>query len=62
VTVPRGLGFRSLIDELLEAEGINARISFESTDLATIEGLVGGGLGLAIQRPAPPRARYITPM
>ena len=48
VTVPRGLGFRSLIDELLEAEGIRPRISFESADLATIEGLVGAGLGLAI--------------
>ena len=48
VTVPRGLGFRALIDELLQAEGIRLRISFESTDLATIEGLVGAGLGLAI--------------
>jgi len=48
VTVPRGLGFRSLIDELLEAEAIRPRISFESADLATIEGLVGAGLGLAI--------------
>ena len=48
VTVPRGLGFRSLIDELLQAEGVRPRISFESTDLATIEGLVGAGLGLAI--------------
>jgi LysR family transcriptional regulator, transcription activator of glutamate synthase operon len=48
VTVPRGLGFRSLIDELLQAEGIRPRISFESADLATIEGLVGAGLGLAI--------------
>ena len=48
VTVPRGLGFRSLIEELLGAEGIRPRISFESADLATIEGLVGAGLGLAI--------------
>jgi LysR family transcriptional regulator, transcription activator of glutamate synthase operon len=48
VTVPRGLGFRSLIDELLQAEGIRPRTSFESADLATIEGLVGAGLGLAI--------------
>jgi LysR family transcriptional activator of glutamate synthase operon len=48
VTVSRGLGFRSLIDELLQAEGVVPRISFESGDLATIEGLVGVGLGLAI--------------
>lgn len=48
VTVPRGLGFRSLIDELLQAGGGIPRISFESTDLTTIEGLVGAGLGVAI--------------
>jgi LysR family transcriptional regulator, transcription activator of glutamate synthase operon len=48
VTVPRGLGFRTLIDELLQAEGVTPRISFESADLATIEGLVGVGLGVAI--------------
>jgi DNA-binding transcriptional LysR family regulator len=48
VTVSRGPGFRSLIDELLQAEGVLPRISFESADLATIEGLVGVGLGLAI--------------
>ncbi len=48
VTVSRGLGFRALLDELLQAEGMTPRISFESADLATIEGLVGAGLGLAI--------------
>jgi len=48
VTVARGLGFRALLDELLQAEGMTPRISFESADLATIEGLVGAGLGLAI--------------
>jgi LysR family transcriptional regulator, transcription activator of glutamate synthase operon len=48
VTVPRGLGFRVLLDELLQAEGMTPRISFESADLITIEGLVGAGLGLAI--------------
>jgi DNA-binding transcriptional LysR family regulator len=48
VTVARGLGFRVLLDELLKSEGMTPRISFESADLATIEGLVGAGLGLAI--------------
>lgn len=48
VTVPRGLAFRVLLDELLQAEGVTPRISFESADLTTIEGLVGAGLGLAI--------------
>ena len=44
----RGLAFRVLLDELLQAEGVTPRISFESVDLTTIEGLVGTGLGLAI--------------
>jgi DNA-binding transcriptional LysR family regulator len=48
VTVPAGFGFRSLIDELLEANGVVPHVSFESGDLATIEGLVGSGLGVAI--------------
>ena len=48
VTVPRGLAFRALLDELLQAERMTPRISFESADLTTIEGLVGAGLGLAI--------------
>jgi LysR family transcriptional activator of glutamate synthase operon len=48
VTVPAGFGFRSLIDELFQAGGVAARVSFESGDLATIEGLVGAGLGIAI--------------
>jgi len=34
--------------ELPQAEGMTPRISFESADLITIEGLVGAGLGLAI--------------
>lgn len=48
VTVPAGFGFRSLLDELLQASGVAVRVSFESGDLATIEGLVGAGLGIAI--------------
>jgi DNA-binding transcriptional LysR family regulator len=48
VTTPRGFGYRSLTDGILAAEGVVPRVSFESQDLATIEGLVGAGLGLAI--------------
>lgn len=48
VTIPRGSGYRDLTDQLLAAAGIVASISFESTDLATIEGLVGAGLGVAL--------------
>jgi LysR family transcriptional regulator, transcription activator of glutamate synthase operon len=48
VTVPAGFGFRSQIDELFAAAGVPPRVSFESGDLATVEGLVGAGLGLAL--------------
>jgi DNA-binding transcriptional LysR family regulator len=46
VTVPAGFGFRTLVDELFAGAGL--RITFESEDLATIEGLVGAGLGVAL--------------
>ena len=49
VAVPRGFGFRTVTDKLLEAGGVPApRVSFEIGDLLTLEGLVGAGLGIAI--------------
>jgi LysR family transcriptional regulator, transcription activator of glutamate synthase operon len=48
VTVPPGFGYRQLVDDLLRAAGVTPAISFESADLATIEGLVAAGLGVAI--------------
>jgi LysR family transcriptional regulator, transcription activator of glutamate synthase operon len=49
VTVPRGFGFRSVTDRLLETGGAGTpHVSFEIGDLLTIEGLVGAGLGVAI--------------
>lgn len=48
VTTPPGYGFRSLVDGLLREAGVALDISFESQDLATIEGLVAAGLGIAI--------------
>lgn len=48
VMIPPGFGYRQLVDDLLRAAGIAPAISFESQDLATIEGLVAAGLGLAI--------------
>jgi len=48
VTTPLGFGFRSLVDGLLRDAGVVPRISFESQDLATIEGLVAAGLGVAV--------------
>ncbi|KAJ1682992.1 hypothetical protein LUZ63_021772 [Rhynchospora breviuscula] len=48
VTTPPGFGFRDLVDSLYRDAGATPVVSFESQDLATIVGLVGAGLGLAI--------------
>ncbi|GAA0449165.1 LysR family transcriptional regulator [Paractinoplanes deccanensis] len=48
VTIPSGFGFRRLVDDLFAAAGVTPRIAFEIGDLATIEGLVGAGLGVAL--------------
>jgi LysR family transcriptional activator of glutamate synthase operon len=43
-----GFGFRRVTDELFRAAGFSPRLAFEATDLATIDSLVGAGLGVAI--------------
>ena len=48
VTTPPGFGFRTIVDGLLAEAGVTATVSFESADLATIEGLVAAGLGVAL--------------
>ncbi|MEU8894766.1 LysR family transcriptional regulator [Nocardia sp. NPDC048505] len=48
VTTPVGFGYRTLLDSLFAEAGVVPKISFESADLATIEGLVAAGLGVAI--------------
>jgi DNA-binding transcriptional LysR family regulator len=48
VTTPVGYGYRALVDGLLRDAGVAPAVSFESQDLATIEGLVAAGLGVAI--------------
>jgi LysR family transcriptional activator of glutamate synthase operon len=48
VTTPPGYGHSALVQGLLVEAGISPRISFESADLATIEGLVAAGLGVAV--------------
>ena len=52
IVLQPGFGFRALTDRLCRAAGFAPRTAFESTDLATIEGLVGAGLGVAVL-PAP---------
>jgi DNA-binding transcriptional LysR family regulator len=41
-------GFRRVTDELCQAAGFMPQLSFESTDLTTIDRLVGAGLGVAV--------------
>jgi len=48
ITTPVGFGYREHINQLLAEAGVAVPISFESADLATIEGLVAAGLGVAI--------------
>jgi DNA-binding transcriptional LysR family regulator len=48
ITTPVGFGYRSLVEGLLAEAGVVPTISFESADLATIEGLVAAGLGVAL--------------
>lgn len=48
VTTPLGFGHRRHVDGLLADAGVVLPVSFESVDLATIEGLVAAGLGIAI--------------
>ena len=48
VTTPVGFGYREHINRLLAEAGAALPVSFESADLATIEGLVAAGLGVAI--------------
>lgn len=48
VTIPAGFGFRVLVDDLFAAAGVTPRVAFEIGDLATVEGLVGAGLGVAL--------------
>ena len=48
VTTPVGFGYREHVNRLFAEAGVAVPISFESADLATIEGLVAAGLGIAI--------------
>lgn len=48
VTTPVGFGYREHINRLLADANVALPVSFESADLATIEGLVAAGLGVAI--------------
>ena len=48
VAFARTTEFRTVIDPMLAAAGASVRIAFESSEIDTIRGLVGAGLGVAI--------------
>ncbi len=48
IALQAGFGMRRILEELAAAAGFAARITFESSDLATVLGLVGAGLGVAV--------------
>lgn len=57
VTLRAPIGLRRLTDDLCARAGIAPRIAFESTEIATLEGLVAAGLGVAVvPAPRPQRA------
>jgi LysR family transcriptional activator of glutamate synthase operon len=48
IVVQRPLEFRTLTERLCRQAGFTPRVEFESSDLGTVEGLVGAGLGVAV--------------
>nr|WP_246462100.1 LysR family transcriptional regulator [Nocardia transvalensis] len=48
VAMPAGFGMRRILDDLCAAADFRPRIALESTDLVTVAGLVGAGLGVAL--------------
>lgn len=59
VALRRGFGMRELSDELCTTAGFAPAITFESTEIPSMEGLVAAGLGVAIT--PRPRAHRETP-
>lgn len=48
VAMETGFGMRRILEELCAAEDFRPKITFESTELATVAGLVAAGLGVAV--------------
>lgn len=48
ISLGEGFGLRQLTDELCAQEGIRPRIGFEAAEIATMEGLVAAGFGVAV--------------
>jgi len=57
IALGSGFALRELTTDLWAAEGIDPRVVFEAMEIATIEGLVAAGLGIAVvPEPLPNRA------
>ncbi|WP_084478598.1 LysR family transcriptional regulator [Nocardia jejuensis] len=48
ITMHLGFGMRRILDDLCAAADFRPRITFESSDLVTVSGLVAAGLGVSI--------------
>jgi LysR family transcriptional regulator, transcription activator of glutamate synthase operon len=48
IALQAGYGLRRILDELADAVDVRPEITFQTTDLATVFGLVGAGLGIAV--------------
>ncbi|MFD0925341.1 LysR family transcriptional regulator [Williamsia deligens] len=48
VAMSAGFGMRRILDDLCAAEDVRPDITFETTELGTIAGLVGAGLGVSV--------------
>lgn len=48
IAMETGFGMRRILEELCAAEDFHPKITFESTELATVAGLVAAGLGVAV--------------
>lgn len=48
IAMETGFGMRRILEELCAAEDFHPQITFESTELATVAGLVAAGLGVAV--------------
>jgi LysR family transcriptional activator of glutamate synthase operon len=54
IVMRHGYGLRSITEDLFRAAGVRPEIAFEGEEAATLRGLVGAGLGVAVVPPGEP--------
>lgn len=52
MVLTRGHGLRQIFDKMCAEAGFVPELAFEGEDIATLRGLVGAGLGIAVLPPA----------